>query len=80
MAKRERPYIHQTSDMLSKRVKEPNVNDWKILVRMIKYLNETKKKYPNLSANYLKVIQRYLDAGFAVHPDLYSHTKAIMNM
>ena len=47
---------------------------------MIKYLNGTKKNYLTLSADYLRVVKFYVDAGFAVHPDFKSHTGDIMTM
>ena len=73
-------YIHQTVTVFPMRVKEPNDTNWKKLVRMIKYLNGTKKKYLNLSSDYLKVIKWYLDASFAVHPDFKIHTGLIVTM
>ena len=33
-----------------------------------------------MSADGLKVVEWYVHASFAVHPDLKSHTGAIMNM
>ena len=80
VAKIERPYIHQTVAVLTTRVKEPNENDWKKLVRMIKYFNGTNKNYLTLSADNLKVIKWYVDTSFAVHPDFKSHTEVIITM
>ena len=80
LAKRVRPYIHQTVLMLSMEVKETNETDCQKLVRMITYLNGTKKKYLTLSADDLKVIKWYVDAIFAVHPYFKSRTGAIMTM
>ena len=51
VANRVRPDIHQMIVVLSPRVKEPNDTDWQKLVRMIKYLNGTNKKYLTLSAD-----------------------------
>ena len=56
MAKIARPDIHQASTLLTKKVKEPNDTGWKKLVRMLKHLNRTKKKYLTLSADDLKLI------------------------
>ena len=80
VAKRERPDIHQTVVVLSKRVKEPNENDWKELVIMIKYFNQTNKNYLSLSADSLKVVKWYVEASFAVHPGFKSHIGAITTM
>ena len=52
----------------------------KKLVRMIKYLNSTKKKYLTLSDGDLKVIKLYVDTIFTVFPYLKSHTGAIMTI
>ena len=50
------------------------------LLRMIKYLNGTKKNYLTLSADDLRVVKCYVDAGFAVHPDFKSHNGDIMTV
>ena len=47
---------------------------------MIKYLNDTKKKYLTFSADDLKLITWSVDASFVVHPDFKSHTGANMTM
>ena len=78
--KRSRPDIRQTSMVLSTRVKEPNENDWKKLVIMIKYFNGKMKNYLNPSDDYLKVVKWYVDSSFVVHPYFESHTRAIMTM
>ena len=80
VANRVRPDIHQMSTVFSTKVKEHNDNDWKILVWMIKYLNDTNKNYPTLSSDDLKLIKWCVDASFAVSPDFKSHAGAIMNM
>ena len=80
MAKRARPNIHKMVMMLSKRVRELNDTDWQKLVRMIKYLNGTNKKYLTLSSDNLKVVKWYVDANCLVYPELKSHTEAIMIM
>ena len=57
MANIVRPDILQTVTVLLMRVKEPNETNWQHLVRMIKYINGTKKKYLNLSADDSKVVE-----------------------
>ena len=52
----------------------------KKLVRMIKYLNGTNKKYLTLNSDDLKVVKWYVDASLAVCPDFKSHTGAIVTM
>jgi hypothetical protein len=79
LCKRGRPNIQPTIDVLCTRVKDPNEADWGKLVRLMKYLNGTKKKRLTLSAGNLYCIKWYVDASFAVHPDVNSHTGATMS-
>ncbi len=78
VCKRARPDIHTAVAALSTRVKQPNQDDWKKLVRLIKYLNGTRYDKLILSADNLHVIKWYVDAAFAVHPDFKSHTGGVM--
>ena len=80
VAKRAGPDIHQIFAVFSYWVKEPNDTDWKILLRMIKYLNGTKGKYLTLISDDLKVIKWYLEEIFVVHPDFKSYIISIMTM
>eukprot|EP00980_Cylindrotheca_fusiformis_P011346 scaffold2624_cov154-Cylindrotheca_fusiformis.AAC.1 len=49
------------------------------LVRLMRYLNGTRKKHLTLSTiDDLRVVKWYIDASFAVHPDFRSHTGAVM--
>ena len=41
--KRARPHIHQAVSVMSSRVQKPNESDWRKFVRLLKYLNGTKK-------------------------------------
>ena len=49
LANKARPYIHQMVAVLLTKVKDSNDTYWKKFLRMIKYLNRTKKKYLTLS-------------------------------
>ena len=80
VAKREILDTHQMVAVLSTTVKVPNEIDFQKLVGMIKYFNCTKRKYGTLSYDDLKVVKWYVDASFAVHLDLKSHTGAIITM
>jgi hypothetical protein len=79
LCKRARPDIQPTIAVLCTRVKGPNEADWQKLIRMMKYLNGTKKLRLILSARNLHCIKWYVDASFAVHPDFQSHTGAAMH-
>jgi hypothetical protein len=74
-----RPDIQPMIAVLCTRVKDLNEADWGKLVRLMKYLNGTKKKRLTLSAGNLRCIKWYVDASFAVHPDFKSHAGATMS-
>ena len=78
--KRARPDTATVISVLSTRVRNPTVNDWKKLVRYMKYVKKTWKDVLTLSADDLHVVKWYVDASFAVHPDFKSHSGAIMTM
>lgn len=78
--KRVRPDIHTANAALCTRVKGPTTDDDKKLLRLMKYLNRTKKDKLILSADDLHVIKWYVDASFAVHPDFKSHTGAVATL
>jgi hypothetical protein len=79
LCKRARPDIQPTIAVLCTRVKEPNEANWAKLVRLMKYLNDTRELKLTLSADSLHCIKWYVDASFAVHPDYKSHTGATMS-
>ena len=66
--------------VLSTRVQNPTVSNWKKLVRYMKYVKKTWKDVLTLSADNLYVLKWYADASFAVHPDFKSHSGAVMTL
>ena len=80
ISKRARPDIQPTVAVLATRVKSPNASDWKKLIRLLKYLNGTRKKGLTLKIDDMRVVKWYVDASFAVHPDFRSHTGGVMTM
>ena len=78
--KRARPDIHTTIAFLCTRVKKPNHDDWRKLIKPLRFINGTRKDKLILSANNPHVIKWYVDASFAVHPDFKSHTGGCMTM
>ena len=74
LCKRARPDILPVIATLCTRVKEPNENDWKKLIRLMKFLNGTRDVKLKLSAEKLNMCKWHVDASFAVHPDFKSHT------
>jgi hypothetical protein len=78
LCKRARPDIHPTIALLCTRVRDPNTDDWEKLIRLLKYLNNTKDIKLTLGADDLTIIKWYVDAAFGVHTDFKSHTGGIM--
>ena len=80
LCKRARPDLQTAVAFLSTRVKEPGWDDYKKLKRMVQYLRATKDLFLTLEADDLQVIKWWVDASFAVHPDMKSHTGGAMSM
>jgi hypothetical protein len=79
LCKQARPDIQPTIAVLCTWVKGPNKYDWHKLIRVMKYLNGSKKRRLKLSAGNICCIKWYMDTSFAVHPDYKSHTGATMS-
>jgi hypothetical protein len=80
LSKRARPDIQTAVAFLCTRVKSPDEDDWKKLARVIKYLRGTASMPLTLEACNLQVIKWWVDASYAVHDDMKSHTGGIMTM
>ena len=80
LCKRARPDISPAIAYLTTRVKNPNIDDWGKLVRMMKWLSQTRDNLLTLRADGKNKLRWYVDAAFAVHPDFRSHTGAVMTM
>jgi hypothetical protein len=78
VCKRARPDTHPTVAVLCTRVRRPIEDDWKKMVRFIRYLNGTRGDKLYLTAKDLHRIMWHIDASFAVHPDFMSHTGGVM--
>jgi hypothetical protein len=74
--KRARPDIHTATTLLCTRVRAPNQDDWKKLIRLLEYLNGSREDVLTLGVDDVSVLKWYVDASFAVHPDFKSHTGA----
>jgi hypothetical protein len=61
-------------------VTSPDEDDWKKLTRSIRYLRESKDLYLTLEVDDGNVIKWWIDASFAVHPDMRSHTGGTMSL
>jgi hypothetical protein len=76
--KRSRCDLQVAVAMLCTRVQSPTDEDWKKLLRMLRYVKATVKDVLTLRADDLSIVKWYVDASFAVHPDFKSHTGVAM--
>jgi hypothetical protein len=72
--KRVRPDISVAIAFLTTRVREPDHDDWKKLLQLMKYFCGTKEMQLILGADGTGIVKWYIDASFAVHPNMRSHT------
>ena len=80
LCKRARPDIQTAVAFLCTRVKAPDVDDYKKLARVIKYLRGTVNMPLTLEAENLQLVKWWVDASFAVHEDMKSHTGGAMSL
>ena len=70
LSKRARPDLQTAIAFLCTRVKEADIDDYKKLSRVIKYIRATKELHLTLEAESLSVIQWWIDASDLVEiPD-----------
>jgi len=74
VTKRARPDICVAIAFLTTRVRDPDVDDWRKLHHLICYLRVTEDMKLTLSANGLGVLKWYVDASYAVHPNMRGQT------
>ena len=72
--KRARPDTCTSIAFLTTRVREPNVDDWSKMVHLMKYIRGTRKMVLILSANGSRILKWWVDASFAVHPNMRGHS------
>jgi hypothetical protein len=80
LCKRARPDIQTALAFLCTRVKAPDQHDYKKLARVIRYLRGTATLHLTLQIDKVTAIKWYVDASFAVHHDMRSHTGSVMIM
>ena len=80
LCKRARPDIQTAISYLCTRVTKPDIDDYKKLTRVIRYLRGTVNMPLRLEADNLNVTKWWVDASYGVHPDLKSHTGGVMSM
>jgi hypothetical protein len=80
LCKRVRPDIQTAVAFLITRVKGPDEDDYKKLLRVMKYLCGTMHMPLSLEADDNQLIKWLIDASFAVHPDKKGHTGGVMSL
>jgi hypothetical protein len=80
VCKRARPDLQTVVAFLCTRVKEPDEDDYKKLIRMLQFIRATKDDYLALSASSLHNVRWWVDASYAVHPDMKSHTGGALSL
>jgi hypothetical protein len=80
LCKRARPDLQTTVAFLCTRVKSCDEDDYKKLKRLLQFIRATKDEYLTLSAASLHNVRWWVDASYAVHPDMKSHTGGAMSL
>eukprot|EP00957_Ditylum_brightwellii_P118003 9000008-Ditylum_brightwellii.AAC.1 len=78
LCKRARPDLQTSVAFLSTRVKAPDIDDKKKLRCTLRYLRATKGLPLTLEADDLGQLTWWVDAAFAVHHDMRSHTGGVL--
>jgi hypothetical protein len=78
LAKRGRPDILLAILFLTTRVKAPDEDDWKKLLRVLGYLKGTLDFELTISCNSLDKLTWYIDGSYAIHEDMKGHSGAVL--
>jgi Reverse transcriptase (RNA-dependent DNA polymerase) len=80
LALRARPDILVAVAFLTTRVSSPDIDDLGKLKRVMRYLRDTRNLALTLEASGDGAIRWWVDASFGVHPNMRSHTGAVMSL
>ena len=80
VAKRARPDIQVPIAFLTSRVTKADEDDWKKLKRLLQYLQSTIDMPLTLSIDNMSIIKTWVDASYAIHNDMRSHTGGTIMM
>ena len=80
LCKRARPDILTGVAFLTTRVRDPDKDNDKKLLRIIKYLSGTRDLVLNLESDGTGTVKWWVDEAFAVHHDIKRHTGGMMSM
>lgn len=79
LCKRARPDIQTAVSFLTTRMKDPDIDDWKKLLRLMGNLKDTIKLALTLSDDG-NGVRWWIDASNAVHPDMKGHTGGTLSL
>jgi hypothetical protein len=80
LEKRARPNIEPVVAFLCTRVRDADEDDWKKLRRVLIYLKQSINDKRIIGCDSLESIFTWIDAAFAVHPNMRSHTGGAMSL
>ena len=72
--KRARPDTCTAIAFLTTRVRAPDLDDWAKLTHLMRYIRGTRQLPLILSANKSHILKWWVDASFAVHPNMRGHS------
>jgi hypothetical protein len=76
--KRGRPDILLAVSFLTTRVKAPDLDDWKKLLRVLAYLKHTMKYHLTLACKKIDTLTWYIDGSYAIHADMKGQSGAVL--
>ena len=80
VTKRARPDISLVIAFLTTRVRSPDNDDWEKLSHLVEYLRGDRDRPLVLGADNEGMLMWYVDASFAVHPNMLGHTGGELTM
>jgi hypothetical protein len=80
LARRARPDILLAVVFWTTRVSNPDIDDLGKLKSVMRYLRDTKDLALTLEASGDGVVRWWIDASFAVHPNMRSHSGAVVSL
>jgi hypothetical protein len=80
VARRARPDVQVAIAFLTSRVTKSDRDDWKKLKRLLQYLNASIDMPLTLSIDDMSTIKTWVDAAYALHSDMKSHTGGVIMM
>lgn len=80
VGKRARPDIQVPIAFLTSRVTKADQDDWKKLKRMLQYIHSTIDMPLTISIDNMSIVKTWVDAAYATHDDMRSHTGGVIMM